>query len=70
MFSVSEAEAATVRAAFEQDSELSASIDLRRLFPGIIDGAKTGQLARLIAGWRRVPVSRPTREHHRRNTPR
>jgi hypothetical protein len=32
---VSEAEAAAIRAAFEQRGELSAAIELRRLFPGI-----------------------------------
>ena len=41
MFSVSEAVAATIRAAFEQEGEMSAGIELRRLFPGITDGAKT-----------------------------
>ena len=40
MFCVSEAEAATIRIAFEQEGELSASIELRRLFPGIANGAR------------------------------
>ena len=40
MFCVSEAEAATIRTAFEQEGEMSADIELRRLFPGITDGAK------------------------------
>ena len=35
MFSVNEAEAAAIRAAFEQDGELSAAVELRRLFPGV-----------------------------------
>ena len=35
MFSVTEAEAATIRAAFDQDGELSAAVELRRIFPGI-----------------------------------
>jgi hypothetical protein len=51
MFSVSEAQAATIRAAFEQEGELSAGIELRRLFPGMTDGAKARDLARMIAGW-------------------
>ena len=41
MFCVSEDEATAIRTAFEQEGELSAGIELRRLFPGITDGAKT-----------------------------
>jgi hypothetical protein len=37
MFAVSEADAAVIRAAYERDGELSAAIELRRLFPGIAD---------------------------------
>ena len=40
MFCVSEAEAAAIRAAYEQGGELSAAVELRRLFPGITDNAK------------------------------
>jgi hypothetical protein len=57
MFSVTEAEAAAIRAAFERDGELSAAIELRRLFPGITDGAKARECARTIAGWTRYPSS-------------
>ena len=35
MFVVSEAEAAAIRAAFDRGGELSAAVELRRLFPGI-----------------------------------
>ena len=52
MFSVTEAEAATIRTAFEQKGELSAGIELRRLFPGITDGARARKMARVIAGWK------------------
>ena len=38
MFSVTEAEAATIRAAYEQDGEMSAALELRRLFPGVGNG--------------------------------
>ena len=55
MFSVSETEAATIRTAFEQEGELSAGIELRRLFPGITDGAKAREMARMIAGWSTLP---------------
>ena len=37
MFVVTEAEAAAIRAAFNQGGELSAAVELRRLFPGISD---------------------------------
>ncbi len=56
MFSVSEAEAAAIRAAFEREGELSAGVELRRLFPGITDGAKAREMARAIAGWRPLPI--------------
>jgi hypothetical protein len=32
--------------------ELSAAIELRRLFPGITDNAQAREWARTIAGWR------------------
>ena len=54
MFSVSEAEAATIRTAFEQEGEMSAGIELRRLFPGITDGTKAREIARVIARWRPI----------------
>jgi hypothetical protein len=52
MFVVSEAEAAAIRAVFEQRGELSAAIELRRLFPGITDTAQARACARTIAGWK------------------
>jgi hypothetical protein len=57
MFIVTEAEAAAVRAVFEQEGELSAAIEVRRLFPGVGDNAKAREHARTIAGWK--PVERP-----------
>jgi hypothetical protein len=55
MFVVSEAEAAAIRTAYEQGGELSAAIEVRRLFPGIIDNAKARECARTIAGWQPIP---------------
>ena len=52
MFVVSEAEAAVIRAVFEQRGEQSAAIELRRLFPGITDNAQARECARTIAGWK------------------
>jgi hypothetical protein len=52
MFTVSSAEAAAIRTAFEEKGALSAAIELRRLFPGIQDNMKAQDMARTIAGWR------------------
>ena len=58
MFVVSEAEAAAIRA--ERGGELSAAVELRRLFRGITSTAQAREYARTIAGWKRVPL-RPVR---------
>jgi hypothetical protein len=57
MFVVSEEAAAAIRAIFEQEGELSAAIDLRRLFPGIADNARARECARTIAGWKPLPAA-------------
>ena len=70
MFCVSEAEAAAIRAAYEQGGELSAAVELRRLFPGITDNAKARECARTIAGWTPLPVpvtTVPRRPRRRRS---
>ena len=69
MFSVTEAEAATIRTAFEQEGELSAGIELRRLFPGITDGAKAREMARMIAGWSTLPLPQPRVNRRKRLCP-
>ena len=46
MFVVTEADAAAIRAVFNQEGELSAAIELRRRFPGIIDNAEARACAR------------------------
>ena len=56
MFVVSEAEAAVIRTVFQQDGELSAAIELRRLFPGITDNLQARECARTIAGWKPLPL--------------
>jgi hypothetical protein len=60
MFVVTEADAAAIRTAWEQEGELSAAIELRRRFPGIVDNAKARQCARSIAGWTSPPVPAAT----------
>jgi hypothetical protein len=51
MFVVTEAEAAAIRAVFEQRGEFAAAVELRRRFPGIADNAQARECARTIASW-------------------
>jgi hypothetical protein len=55
MFVVTEAQAATIRTAYEQRGEFYAAIELRQLFPGITDNAQARECARTIASWRPLP---------------
>ena len=59
MFSVTEAEAAAIRAAYEQGGELAAAVELRRHFRGIDSTAQARQLARTIASWPLPPTELP-----------
>jgi hypothetical protein len=52
MFLITEAGAAAICAAFNQEGELSAAIELRRRFPGITDNAKVRAHVRTTAGWK------------------
>jgi hypothetical protein len=56
MFVITEADAAAIRAVFDQEGELSAAIELRRRFPGVTDNAKARACARSIAGWTPLPA--------------
>jgi hypothetical protein len=69
MFVVTEAEAAAIRAVYEQRGELSAAVELRRRIPGTADNAQARECARTIAGWKpllsvkrmpKVPRLRPS----------
>ena len=51
MFSVTKAEATAIRDAFHQRGELSAVIELRRLFPGVTDNRQARECLRTIADW-------------------
>jgi hypothetical protein len=51
MFTVTKDQAAAIRAAFEHGGEFSAAVEVRRLFPAIIDNAEARAHARIIAGW-------------------
>jgi hypothetical protein len=59
MFIVTEAEAAAIRDIFHQEGELSAVIELRRLFPLVRDNATARLHARTIAGWTPTPPAPP-----------
>jgi hypothetical protein len=52
---VSESEAAAIRTAFNEGGELSAAVELRRLFPGLANNENTRLCARTIAGWQPLP---------------
>jgi hypothetical protein len=56
MFAVTEDQAAAIRTAFEQRGELSATIELRRLFPGIKNTEQARECVRIIAGWKELPA--------------
>ena len=61
MFVISEAEAAAIRATYEQRGEFSAAIELRQLFPGITD-KQARECVRTIVSWRPLPKRlRPVR---------
>jgi hypothetical protein len=60
MYVVTEADAAAIREVYERDGELSAAVELRRRFPGIIDNAAAREQARRIAAWTPLPP-RPAR---------
>jgi hypothetical protein len=68
MLVVTEAEAAAIRAAFQQRGELSTAVELRRLFPGVPNTAQARACARTIAGWKplQAPPNSMTRLRPRR----
>ena len=56
MFVVTEADAAAIRAVYQQRGEFAAAVELRRRFPGITDNAQARECARTIAGWTPLPL--------------
>jgi hypothetical protein len=50
MFLVNDTDSAAIRAIFEHEGELSAAIELRRLFPRVTDNTKAREYVRTIAG--------------------
>jgi hypothetical protein len=65
-FLVTDAEAAAICTAFEQQGELPAAIELRRLFPGVTDNAQARECARTIAGKPLAVPRRPVRLSRKR----
>ncbi len=59
MFAVSEADAAAIRAVFDEQGEFPAAIELRRRFPAVTDNAEARECSRVIAGWK--PIVMPVR---------
>jgi hypothetical protein len=59
MFAVNESIAEAIRRALEEDGELSAVIELRRHFPGIIDNENARLCVRTIASWQPLPPLPP-----------
>jgi hypothetical protein len=55
MFCVDEVAAKAIRRAYEEGGELSAAVELRRCFPGIVDNANARRCARVIASWTPIP---------------
>ena len=56
MFVVTEADAAAIRAVYQQRGEFAAAVELRQRFPGITDNAQARACARSIAGWKPLPL--------------
>jgi hypothetical protein len=56
MFVITEADAAAIRAVFNQEGEVSAAIELRRRFPGVADNAKARACVRSIVRWTPLPT--------------
>ena len=59
MFTVSETDVASIRAAFDGGGELAAGVELRRLFPGVTDANKARYWARTIVGWKPIKSAAP-----------
>jgi hypothetical protein len=59
MFTVDEATAAAIRAAFDKSGELAAVIELRRHFPLVRDNEQARACVRTIASWKPLPPKPP-----------
>lgn len=57
MFAVDDASAASIRRAYEEDGELAAMVEFRRIYPLVQDNAHARSCVLMIASWR--PISSP-----------
>ena len=57
MFSISDADVAAIVAASERGGQFAATVEVRRLFPGIPDNAEARRIALIIAGWEPMPAN-------------
>jgi hypothetical protein len=68
MFVVSEADASAIRTAYDRGGVLSATSELRRLFPGLADNESTRECAQTIAGWKPLALPPKPKSRLRRDT--
>lgn len=66
VFTVSEAEVAAIRAAYQDGGEAAAIAEVRQLFPFITDDAEAARWMKTIAGWRPLPPAAPKGAPRRR----
>jgi hypothetical protein len=66
MFVVDEPTASAIRKAYVESGELSAVVELRRHFPGIMDNENARRCVRTIASWQPLPPSPPKKSRARR----
>ncbi len=59
MFVVNELTVAAIRKACVESGELSAVVELRRHFPGIVDNKNARRCVRTIASWQPLPPLSP-----------
>jgi RecB family exonuclease len=69
MFVVTEADAAAIRANFDEQGELSAAIELRRRFPGIADDSEALARVRTIGDRKKSPLPVMPRRNTERARP-
>jgi hypothetical protein len=68
MFVVDEPNAAAIRKAYLESGELSAVVELRRHFPGIVNNENARLCVRTIASWQPLPPKKPRAGRTRSST--
>jgi hypothetical protein len=58
MFSISDKDIAAIVAASERGGQFAATVEVRRLFPGIPNNAEALRVALTVAGWEELTRSR------------